>query len=128
MAASASAEVKLERPPETGMFSATISFKTRQASAPSRGGDGFRKPNRVGVGEKFFVKIQGGGPTMPLMIYDETRECSFHYPPGLQGFDQLRAKVNAEPAFQGRKTYMKMSFDAEGNCTAYPQTTTLKKW
>jgi len=65
---------------------------------------------------------------MPLMIYDKTRQCSFTYPPELQGFDQLRERVNAEPAFQGRKTYMKASFDSNGDCTIYPRTATLKQW
>jgi hypothetical protein len=62
------------------------------------------------------------------MVYDETRECMFNFQPGLAGFEDVRAKINAEPAFQGRKTYMKASFGSAGTCTVYPNTATLKKW
>jgi hypothetical protein len=98
------------------------------ASAPAKEGEGYRKPDNIAVGEFFFVKVQGGGPVLPLMIYDKTRQCSFHYPPKMPGFDELRKVVNAEPAFQGRKTYMKASFDSNGDCTLYPRTATIKKW
>lgn len=120
--------IKLEKPPDSGMFSATLNSRTRQSTPSQREADGFAKPKRVAVDEKFYVKVQGGGPTMPLLIYDETRQCNFSYFPGLRGFQQIREKVNAEPAFQGRKTYMKASFDKNGDCTLYPSTATLKKW
>ena len=128
LASLAEAGVKLQKPPATGMFVSTFNARTGQASAPSRDTEGYRRPNHVAVGETFYVKVQGGGPAMPLMIYDETRQCSFSYPPELLGFNQMREKVNAEPAFQGRKTYMKASFDSNGDCTVYPGTATLKKW
>ena len=128
MAKSSESGVKLERPPSDGMFVTTLNFGTRQASAPVKDSDGFTKPAHVAVDEKFYVKCQGGGPNMPIMIYDETRQCTFNYPPGLAGFEEIRAKINAEPAFQGRKTYMKASFDSAGVCTIYPSTATLKRW
>jgi hypothetical protein len=62
------------------------------------------------------------------MVYDETRECSFCLHPGKPGFKEMRAKVNAEPTFQGRKTYMKASFNAKGECTVYPSTAKLQRW
>jgi hypothetical protein len=120
--------VKLEKPPSDGMFVTYINARTGGTTAPARDADGFRKPHNVAVDEKFYVKVQGGGPQMPLMIYDETRQCMFSYPPELPGFAQMREKVLAEPAFQGRKTYMKASFDGNGVCTVYPTTATLKKW
>jgi hypothetical protein len=120
--------IRLEEPPSTGMFVSTINIRTGKASAPAKDSDGFRKPANAAVDEKFYVKCQGGGPTMPIMIYDETRQCNFTYPPGLAGFEEIRAKINAEPAFQGRKTYMKAAFDSDGECTIYPSTTTLKRW
>ena len=50
-----------------------------KSSSSSRDGDGYRRPKKFGIDEKFYVKVQGGGPNMPLMIYDETRQCSFSY-------------------------------------------------
>lgn len=121
--------VKLERPPPSDMFMGLLNSKTMNATCqPQKEGDGYRKPNQVAVGAKFYVKVQGGGSVMPLLIYDETRQCTFNYCPGLRGFDEIRKKVNAEPAFQGRKTYMKASFDENGNCTVYPSSAKLKNW
>ena len=120
--------VKLEKPSGTGMFMGLFNSQTRQPSQIIKDGDGYRRPDGVGVNEKFFVKVQGGGPSMPLMIYDESRQCSFSYSPRMRGFDQIREKVNAEPAFQGRKTYMEASFDQNGDCTMYPSSARLKKW
>jgi hypothetical protein len=128
LAALAGKGIKLQKPPSTGMFTSILNTRTRQASSSTKDGDGFRKPGNVRANETFYVKVQGGGPTLPLMIYDQTRQCSFSYPPECRGFGELRAKVNAEPAFQGRKTYMKASFDSKGNCTMYPTTATLKDW
>lgn len=65
---------------------------------------------------------------MPILIYDETRECMSEYQPDLVGFNEVRAAIVREPAFQGRKTYMKASFDKDGECTLYSATATLKKW
>lgn len=61
---------------------------------------------------------------MDLLIYDKTRRCMFEYAPGMPGFEEMRQKVAVEPAFQGRKTYMKASFDSSGVCTVYPTTAT----
>ena len=93
-----------------------------------KAGDGYRKPSNVKVGEKFYIKVQGGGPMMPLMIYDKTRECSFDVPPGSPGFEELRKAVNAEPTWSGRKTFVMASFDAKGQCSVYPTMTSMKMW
>jgi hypothetical protein len=106
----------------------TTNWQSGQTSAPSLHSQGYRKPNHVAIDELFYVKCQGGGPVMPIYIYDETRECNFDYQAELAGFEDMRAKITAEPAFQGRKTYMKASFDSAGTCTVYPNTATLKKW
>lgn len=119
--------IMLEKPAGGGYFS-TISFTSGRSTAGQREGDGYRKPSSVAVGEKFFIKVQGGGPTMPLMIYDKSRECNFGLNPGDVGFDDLRQAVNREPAWQGRKTFVAACFDAEGNCTVYPGENTIKKW
>ena len=127
-------EIKLERPPILPNGT-TINPRAQHASKKStksltslQPSEGFQKPHNVAIDETFYVKVQGGSPIMPLMIYDETRQCFFQYPPGLKGYDELRQKVNAEPAFDGRKTYMKASFNKDGECTVYPSTATLRKW
>eukprot|EP00539_Tryblionella_compressa_P009458 CAMPEP_0178783456 /NCGR_PEP_ID=MMETSP0745-20121128/3697_1 /TAXON_ID=913974 /ORGANISM="Nitzschia punctata, Strain CCMP561" /LENGTH=198 /DNA_ID=CAMNT_0020440973 /DNA_START=9 /DNA_END=605 /DNA_ORIENTATION=- len=97
-------------------------------SSPGAAGSGYRKPSNVQVGEKFYIKVQGGGPQMPLMIYDKSRECSFSVSPNSPGFEELRKAVNAEPTWQGRKTFVMASFDSKGVCTVYPSITSMKKW
>ena len=91
-------------------------------------GKGFRKPSNVAIGQMFYLKVQGNGPQSPLMIYDETRACNFYYEPRQSGFQEIYNSVSAEPTWQGRKTYIKASFDADGKCTVYPGLTSIKKW
>lgn len=119
--------IVLDKPQGTG-FSATINFATGRPSAPRKDSDGYQKPRSARVNEKFYVKVQGGGPVMPLMVYDKSREFNICVNPGQAGFEQMRAKVNAEPAFQGRKTYMSASFDGQGRCIIYPHLTSMKTW
>jgi len=90
---------------------------------------GFQKPSSVAVGEEFYIKVQCGmTKDVELFIYDKTRECDFLFPPGNPGFDELFAAARADKASQGRKTYVKASFDAEGNMTVWPGFTTVKTW
>lgn len=105
------------------MFTSTISFGTGRASSGS-----YRKPSKVAAGETFFVKVQGNTEFMPLLIYDQTRECEFSYAKGQRGFDKMLAAVKADPAAGGRKTYMKACFDADGNCKVFPKQTDTKTW
>jgi hypothetical protein len=114
------AAVTLKRP---AMYGQTMNFMTGRATSGS-----YRKPGHVAVDERFYVKVQGGSEIMPLSIYDKSRECDFAYTPDLPGFREIRVKVQADPACNGRKTYMKASFDAAGNCKLYPAQTTTKSW
>ena len=128
LSASKEKGVLIPKPPTDGMFHSTVNFRSGIQGPPMRDGDGYRKPSNVRVGEQFYIKVQGGGPQMPLMIYDKSRECSFSVNPGTPGFEELRKAVNAEPTWQGRKTYVTASFDNQGRCTVYPGITSIKKW
>jgi len=130
LAAQNSKGVVLDRP-KGDMFESVINFSNlrngnRDFTRPQREGDGYKKPRSVAVGEKFYLKVQGGGPIMPLMIYDKSRECNFSLHPGQSGFEELRRAVNAEPTWHGRKTYVMASFNEQGICTAFPTETTVK--
>lgn len=119
--------VVLEKPAPGGMtFAITNVSGTSNASGTAAGT--FRKPSGVKVDEQFYIKIQGGGPMMPLMIYDKTREFLAHVEPGHPAFEKLRAKVAADPNANGRKTYLKCSFDVNGKCTVYLGTRSVKTW
>jgi hypothetical protein len=82
----------------------------------------------VQAGEMFYIKIQGNTEIMHLLIYDYTRECQFRYMPGLRGFNEMLAKVQADPSADGRKTYMAASFNTSGDCVVYPGQTTVQNW
>ncbi|GKY91688.1 hypothetical protein MPSEU_000140600 [Mayamaea pseudoterrestris] len=88
----------------------------------------FHKPSHVAVGEQFYIKIQAEGPTAPLLIYDKSREFRTSVEPSTPGFDALRNKVKSDPTSNGRKTYMKCSFDEQGRCTIYLGTRSAKTW
>jgi hypothetical protein len=124
--------VVLEPPPPRtdGMVFATLSAASMAGRAPmSPAASGtFRKPKHVNIGEQFYIKIQGGGPQMPLMIYDQTREFQTMLEPTDPGFEVLRAKVVADPNANGRKTYLKCSFDKFNKCTVYLGSTSAKLW
>jgi hypothetical protein len=120
--------VQLETPPTPageGQHSMTISFASRQ----STGGDSYQKPDSAAVGEQFYIKVQAlPNDTSPLLIYDKSRQCHFSYPAHLRGFRELYDAVKSERATNGTKAYLKASFDANGNCTVYPGTTSIKTW
>ena len=121
--------VKLEKPASDDMFMTHVSRQGPRGTGLQQNTTlQYRKPSGVSVDEPFYVKVQGSGPQQRLLIYDESRECFFSLPPGKPGFKEMLAKVNAEPAFQGRKTYMKVSFDSNGDCTVYPSTAKLQRW
>jgi hypothetical protein len=126
---SADKELGVAIPKPTGTrFASTINVHSRRPSAPTAEGVGYRKPYNVSIGEQFYIKVQGGSPQMPLLIYDKSRECQFDVQPGTPGFEELRKAVNAEPTWQGRKTFVTASFDAQGKCTVYPGITSIKTW
>eukprot|EP00980_Cylindrotheca_fusiformis_P018393 scaffold6052_cov118-Cylindrotheca_fusiformis.AAC.6 len=113
--------IRLQKP-NTDLHEATYSFATGRTN--SRGA--YRKPRGVQFDEKFVVKVQGASDFVPLLIYDETRTCEFSVTPEARGFQEILKAVRAEPAWQGKKTFMKASFDSKGRCTIYPATAGVK--
>lgn len=92
------------------------------------GGDRFRVPDGVAVGEMFWVKVQTAArPGGALCFYDKTRKCQFTYGPGPRYAD-IEKKVRAESGSCGRKTHFQAIFDANGDMTVYTKTAELKKW
>jgi len=114
--------IVIDKPDDNGMFSSTMNFRSRSVQQSGS----YRKPSNVAVGEKFYIKVQAGGPTTPLLIYDKTRECEITLPSQQRGFQELYNKVRSETATQGRKTYIKASFDDAGKMTVYPNESTIK--
>lgn len=111
---------------DVGMCHSTFSFsKNKQMSGT------YQNPKGVKVGDEFVIKVQGNTNMMPLLIYDKSRTCEFLLHPGEPGFSQIHEAVQKEPAWQGRKTLMKASFDDKGCRTIYPHTAGVKekyKW
>eukprot|EP00978_Attheya_sp_CCMP212_P003707 scaffold7843_cov47-Attheya_sp.AAC.2 len=118
------ASFELETPPVTEN-PVMMSFATRQTSTAQ---GSYRKPDDVAVGEQFYIKVQIAIPNSPLLIYDKSRQCHFFYPPDLGGYREMYGAAVGERATNGTKAYLKASFDANGNCTVYPGTTTIKTW
>ncbi|CAJ1953013.1 unnamed protein product [Cylindrotheca closterium] len=102
-------------------ISTMISLNTRQTIQ-----DSFRKPEGVLFDEKFVVKVQCNSKLPPMMIYDESRQCQFGYKPTGPGFSEVFETVQNEPAWEGRKTFMKASFNNAGECIMYPATAGVK--
>ncbi len=89
----------------------------------------FDRPNGVDVNERFWLKVQANEPTSPLLVYDRSRSVAFRLLPGQPGHKELVDKVKKERAFNGRKSFFRAAFDAGGNLSVYPNTsTTTKKW
>jgi hypothetical protein len=63
-----------------------------------------------------------------LLIYDESRECSFSMLPHQTGYVELHDVVRSETATNGMKAYMKAMFDETGNCLAFPGDTRMHTW
>mmetsp|Transcript_95754 Transcript_95754/g.194685 ORF Transcript_95754/g.194685 Transcript_95754/m.194685 type:complete len:577 (+) Transcript_95754:64-1794(+) len=113
--------VKLSKPYE-GQANA---FTYHMMSMSSHNAGSYRNPDGVTHGEKFVVKVQGGGDTMPIMVYDESRTCQFDVQPGMPGFREILTEMRKEMAWQGRKTFMKARFEGE-DCFIYPSTAEVK--
>jgi hypothetical protein len=86
-----------------------------------------RPTNGTKVHERFYIKIQYA-QNGPLLVYDKTRSCCFHINPNQTGYRELTAAIQAQTACNGLKSYFQASFDADGVCTVYPGTSTLKQW
>jgi hypothetical protein len=121
--ATADAPIVIDSATNLNNFAVTINATTGMTS----NGDSFQKPAYAEYGQPFYVKVQcGQTPTVPMMIYDQTRECNFAYGQEKAGFHQLFAKTRAQSASDGRKSYYKASFGEDGKMTVFPGTSTLK--
>lgn len=115
--------IVLERPPESSYRHKAISNKTGKIS------DGtYRKPSNVAVDEIFYVKVQVGLPSHPLLLYDKTRQCEFNIMPNHRGYEEITQIILAEEATRGTKTYMAASFDSAGNLRVFPGQTAIRSW
>jgi len=125
--ASLSLGVKLGSPSEfdDGLYSATTSLSTG-GTFRQRAGSGYKKPRGTKHNEKFVIKCQGLSDACPILIYDQTRTCQFDLRPEQKGFNEILQEIRNEPAWQGRKTFMKASFDKSGVCTVYPEKAGVK--
>ena len=89
----------------------------------------FDRPNGVDANERFWIKVQASEPTSPLLVYDRSRSVAFYLLHGQPGHKELVEKVKKERAFDGRKSFFRAAFDADGDLSVYPNTsTTTKKW
>lgn len=111
-----------EMKPPDGYASVSANFKTGNTFSEGK----YKKPGNIVHDKKFVVKLQGIGDRDPIFVYDKTRMCQFHIQHGQPGFQQLLVEIRNEPAWQGRKTFMKASFDRSGTCTMYPDKTGVK--
>ena len=116
------AGIKLDKPERQEMYNNMVSLQTGKSTSGS-----YRKPRGVRVKEMFVVKIQAGGAMTPILIYDETRTCEFDIRPHQTGFQIILEETQKELTWNGRKTFMKASFDENGDCTIYPATAGVKK-
>ena len=98
------------------------------STEPATEAETFRIPSNAKVSEHFYIKVQGGEPMIPLMIYDKTREFLAFVEPGHPAYEKLRIKVAADPSANGRKTYLKCSFKSDHSCTIYLGTRAVKTW
>lgn len=121
--ASLSLEVNLGSPSEfdDGLCSLTHSLRTGGSGGNFREAAGYKKPRGTKHNEKFVIKCQGNSDSCPILIYDQTRTCQFYIRPEQKGFKEILQTIRNEPAWQGRKTFMKASFDKSGICTVYPE-------
>jgi len=109
-------------PPPSGMTYASFSM----LSGASHTKGGYQKPRNVDVNEKFVVKVQAPGGSVPILVYDETRYCEFAIHSGTPGFQEILTETRKELTWSGKKTFMKASFDESGEITIYPATAGVK--
>ncbi|CAJ1959821.1 unnamed protein product [Cylindrotheca closterium] len=89
-------------------------------------GDSYVKPIEIQNGQKFVVAVQINPDTKSLMIFSVCDGCQFQYHSTGPGYYTIVKEVQKEAAWDGCKTYMKASFDANGDCTMYPTTACVK--
>jgi hypothetical protein len=108
---------------DDGLCSMTRDLRT---GGTFRNDAGYKKPRGTKHNEKFVIKCQGNSDICPILIYDQTRTCQFYLRPEQKGFKEILKEIRNEPAWQGRKTFMKASFDKNGVCTVYPKKAGVK--
>lgn len=125
---SLSASVTLDSPGEFSLPGGMSSFiqNFRGGGSNLSQESGYKKPRGKKYDEKFVIKCQGNGDSSPLLIYDQTRTCQFYLRKEQKGFKEISLAIRNEPAWQGRKTFMKASFDRNGVCTVYPEKAGVK--
>jgi len=126
---SLSASVTLGPPGEFSLPDGMSSFVQNFRGGGNSGlrqDSGYKKPRGKKYDEKFVIKCQGNGDSSPLLIYDQTRTCQFYLRKEQKGFKEISLAIRNEPAWQGRKTFMKASFDKSGVCTVYPEKAGVK--
>mmetsp|Transcript_21747 Transcript_21747/g.33183 ORF Transcript_21747/g.33183 Transcript_21747/m.33183 type:complete len:252 (+) Transcript_21747:148-903(+) len=125
---SLSGNVTLGSPSEfdDGLCSMTQSLRGGSLGRNFREDVGYKKPRGTKFNEKFVIKCQGNADTSPILIYDQTRTCQFSLKPEKKGFKEILQTIRNEPAWQGRKSFMKASFDKSGVCTVYPEKAGVK--
>jgi hypothetical protein len=126
----ANSGVKLDKPKNNGMYSARVSLQSGGTTKPSNNAaQGYKKPRGIKANEKFFIKLQCCNDSQPIMVYDESRYCEFFIDPGTSGFKEIVREIRKENSWSGMKTFMKASFDENGDCTVYPASATPRfKW
>jgi hypothetical protein len=113
--------VRLSPPKPNAMVLMVLSHSNGFQQKPGT----YRKPDGVDFDELFVVKVQNC--VTSIMIYDKTRSCQFALNPGDPGFQEVMTETKKEKTWDGKKTFMKASFDEKsGNCTIFPYTAQIK--
>mmetsp|Transcript_6693 Transcript_6693/g.9713 ORF Transcript_6693/g.9713 Transcript_6693/m.9713 type:complete len:543 (+) Transcript_6693:55-1683(+) len=118
--------IVLDPPPPNTALKSNLLSNNKKGKIYKTGG--YCQPNNVAVGEKFDIKIQANDSALPMMVYDQTRQCFFNIFPSQHGFDRIFKKVKEERSTLGTKSYFKAFFDKSGNCNIFPNSATLKQW
>ena len=113
--------IRVDPAPPNGL---NVAFMSKGGRVSDKGS--YRKPRGVSTNEKFVIKVQAMSDMMPILIYDESRICQFEINPGQPGFDEILAETRKEMTWDGRKTFMKASFNESGKCIIYPATAGVK--
>ena len=119
--------IKLEHPgPFYGEGMNGALFNSRMVKRTESGG--YNLPHGVSVNKRFWVKVQASSETMGMLVYDESRSCTFQIKPGALGFKEIFAKVREEKTWGGLKSFFRASFDENGDCTIFPSLCSVKNW
>jgi len=117
--------IKLEAAGPIGM-TPLIKEEFRSVIDEYRGG--YCKPQGVSVDEKFWIKVHAPRDNRPLLFNDENGTCGFYVGPGARGYAEIMAKIREEKTFHGLKSYFRASFDENGDCTIFLQSSSIKHW